>query len=837
MPAPSPGLFGRFGTAGRLEKETRQAEKFASAIEEAEQAIKDMYGAQAKGSAATKKAHAEAAAAVAMVSKELKGTTVSAKNYGKAVQKDAKAVLDFAKKHKVSLKEATAMYSKLKKEQSLFSQGLQKGMEALNRYKGLAGFMATGAAAMKEYRKRLDEIHTGHQLLLSDTAITQKGFKDTQKYIDGYRDAVRSARDITAKYGVAAEEVKQTTRALAFSLRGQIKDISKLGPILKEDTDRLYGFAKAMNVDAATALTFFRNQMRVQGKTHEQARKSLDTVIAGYDQMKVKVGDAAAPLKEEYLATLQQIRQELGPSQVSTASMTAAMNMLAESAKKAGLSAKGITDTMAAAPKLLKGLPKFYRMQIGGGILAAMRANNAQFQALAKQHPKIAKQLKTLASTDMPIWRKQEIAQQLTEGTAMGMSGVLKKLKQVGPALRSQYYQNMGLTGQQIVAIESGLKTGELSAKKLSELTKGVQKGQKKATDTRQTMHESLKKNTKGVDNLALKTFGLEQKVKGLIDQYSTYVTPALGALTLAMNAGNLVQGLRGLTGGLSQAGGALGKLTGAAGGVAGKAGAAGALIAAATAGWQFGKWLDKKFGISDKISDWAFKQDKELLSKMERMKRSRGHAQQTVKAADAYMKRFEQLRKKGITSIKERYSTKGLKPGQKGYAASERVRERKLTAEMFKKLTYKRLDLEGEVKRGTMTKQQAAIIKAMVEKRAKAFESIKPAEKKTVEAKKEGEKQRAKAERRARVGEAALKSTAPAKRRVTTGPPTPTAPQSQTPGTGAGAQPGATEQSSQYDPAMGTFTTNVTLSSNDPNFMNFMKQNQSILNQDKRGR
>ncbi len=833
MPAPSPGLFGRFGTAGRLEKETRQAEKFASAIASAEQAVKDMYGAQAKGSAATKKAHAEAAAAVAMVSKELKGTTTSAKNYGKAVEKDAKAVLDFAKKHKISLQEATGMYQKLKKEQSLFGQGLSKIGDALNRYKGLAGFMATGAAAMKEYRKRLDEIHTGHQLLLSDTAITQKGFKDTQKYIDGYRDAIRSAHDITAKYGVSVDEVRQTTKALAFSLRGQIKDISKLGPVLKEDTDRLYSFAKAMNVDAATALTFFRNQMRVQGKTHDQARKSLDMVIAGYDQMKVKVGDASAPLKEEYLATLQQIRQELGPSQVSTASMTAAMNMLAESAKKAGLSAKGITDTMAAAPKLLKGLPKFYRMQIGGSILSAMRANNKQFQELAKQHPKIAKQLKTLAETDMPFWRKQEIAQQLTEGTAMGMAGVLKKLKQVGPALRSQYYQNMGLTGQQIVAIESGLKTGELSAKKLGELTKGVQKGQKKATDTRQTMADSLKRNTKGLDNVALKAFGLENKIKGLIDQYSTYVTPALGALTLAMNAGNLVSGLRGLTGGVGQAGGALGRLSG----VAGKAGAAGALIAAATAGWQFGKWLDKKFGISDKISDWAFKQDKEMLSKMERLKRSGGHAQQTIKAADQYMKRFEQLRKKGITTIQERYSKKGLKPGQKGYAASEAVRAVKLTADQFRKMTYKRLGLEAEVKAGRMTKEQAALIRKVVEARAAKFESIKPAEKKTVEAKKEGEKQRAKAEHRAKVGEAALKSTAPAKRRVRAGPPTPTAPQAQTPGAGAGTQPGAAEQSSQYDPAMGTFTTNVTLSSNDPNFMNFMKQNQSILNQDKRGR
>lgn len=836
MPPPSPGLFGRFGTAGRLEKETRQAEKYASAVGRAEDALMSLYGSNVKTAGEAKKVHAEVAAAVAMVSKELKGTTASAKGYGKAVQKDAKAVLDFAKKHKVSLKEATAMYTKLKKEQGLFSQGLQKGWEALNRYKGLAGFMATGAAAMKEYRKRVDEVRTGHQLLLSDVAITQDGFKDTQKYIDGYRDAVRSAHDITAKYGVAADEVKQTTRALAFSLRGQIKDMSKLGPILKEDTDRLYGFAKAMNVDAATALTFYRNQMRVQGKTHEQARKSLDTVIAGYDDLRLKVGGAAAPLKEEYLATLQQVRQELGPNQVSTSALTASMNMLAESAKKAGLSAKGVTDTMAAAPKLLKGLPKFYRMQIGGNILSAMQANNKQFQQLAKENPKIAKQLQTLAKTKMPIWRKQEIAAELAQGTTMGMAETMKKLKAVGPNLRDRYYQNMGLSAQQILAIESGLEKGTLDPKRLQDMSKKILGDSKGAKKSRENMHDSLKKNTKGIDNMALKAHELENSVKSLIDQYSTYVTPALGALTLAMNAGNLVQGLRGLTGGLGQAGGALGKLSGAAGGVAGKAGAAGALIAAATAGWQFGKWLDKKFGISDKISDWAFKQDKALLSKMERLKRSSGHADQTMKSALSYIKRYEMLRKKGVTSLKRQVSSKGLKPGQKGYMASLVTKEQKLDKNLLRKLVMKQMGLAEQLKSGHMTKKQAEAIMKVVESRISRFEAIKP-EKKTEQAKKEGEKQRAKAEHRAKVGEAALKSTSPAKRRATVGPPSPAATQTTTPVAGAEGQAGGAEQSSQYDPAMGTFTTNVTLSSNDPNFMNFMKQNQSILAQDKRGR
>jgi hypothetical protein len=836
VPAPSPGLFGRFGTARTLEKEVRQAEKFQSAVENAEAALKHMHSEGAKSSAELKKRHAEVKAAVEMVSQALKGTTKSAAEYGRAVEKDSRAVLDFAQKHKISLNQAVDMYKKVQGEQSKIGQ-------FFNRWKGWAGVAATAGAAMKEYHKRVEEVRTAHQLLLSDVALSTSksgdAFKDTQKYIDGYREAIRSAHDMTSKWGVSADEARQTTQTLAFSLRGQIKDISKLGQVLKEDTDRIYGFSKAMNVDAATAIQFFRNEMRVQGRTHEEARKSMDTMIAGYDQLRLKVDAASAPLKEEYLATLMQIRQEMGPTQVSTGAMTAAMNMLAESAKKAGLSAQGVTDTMAAAPKLLKGLPRFYKMEIGGSILHAMRTNSDEFKKLAQEQPKVAKQLQALAKTDMPVWRKQEIAQQLTEGTSLGMSGVLKKLKQVGPALRSNMYQNMGLTAEQIVAIESGLKTGTLSAKKLSEMTTKVQKGQKDATKTRESMADNLTKNTKGLDRVAIEANKMEHQIRSLIDQYSTYVTPALGALTLAMNASNLVSSLKGLGGGIGGAAGSLGQLSGAAG----KAGAAGALIGVGVAAYQFGTWLDKKFGISDKISDWAFKQDKEILSKMERLKRSGGHAEQTYKAGEEYLKRFEAMRKAGVTKIQERYSTKGLKPGEKGYLASERVREVALTAETMRKHLKKSLGLEAEVKAGRMTEKQAEAIMKGMEKRIAQIEKIKPPAKKTEEAKKEGEKQRAKAEHRAKVGEAALKSTSPQGRAQVAPEAVKPAEQSQAGGSLQDMLMGATPTGppqSRFDPAMNQYTVKsvveTTISGNDPNYQNFQQQNQSNFNP-KRGR
>jgi predicted RNase H-like HicB family nuclease len=829
VPAPSPSLFGRFGTGAHLEKEVQKAQKFESAIEGATDALKEMHGASAKNSAEQKKKHAEVAAAIQHVSKALQGTTKNADKYGKAVQKDTKLVLDFAKKHKLSLTEATAMYDKVNQRQGLLNQGLKKGIGFLSRW-GTAA--ATVGAAVKEYRKRVDEVRTGHQLLLSDVAVTgpeaKKAFGDTQKYIDGYRKAIRNAHEMTARWGVSAEEARTTTKALAFSLRGQIKDVNKLGEALKQDTDLVYGFAKVMNVDASTALTYFRNQMRVQGKTHEEARKSMDIVIAGYDQMRVKIGGAAAPLKEEYLATLQQIRQEMGPTQVSTAAMTAAMNFLGEAGKRAGLSAKGVGDAMAMLPKIGQNLNQYHKMQLGGMIMRNKKSLAALPEGLRKQVMAIRDDPK------MMIWEKKKVIAELTAGSKVGIKSMFKMIRKAGVV--EQHQMMKGLTNQQKVAFVM-MKKMMKEGKTFDEAMKTIEKGAKGAKKTRETLPQTLKKNTTGLDNVAIKAQELEATTKKLIDQYSQFVTPALGALTLAMQAGNLVSGLRGLTGGVGGAAGALGNLKGAAG----KAGAAGALIAAGTAGWAFGKWLDKKFGISDKISNWAFEQDKALLSKMERLKRSGGHTTQTIKAADQYMKRFEQLRRSGVTTLKKQVSSKGLKPGEKGYTASLITKEFKLTAESFRKMTYKRLGLEKEVKAGRMTKAQAELIRKTVEARAAKFEGIKST-KKTADQKKESlpsshDLKQRRAEARAKAGERALKATVP-KGRATAGPAATAAAQPKTPAGGAAAGgAGETTPQSQYDPSMGTYTAQMTINANDPNWQNFFKQNQSVMDKDKRGR
>ncbi len=136
---PAPGLFGRAGTARALEKDVRTAQKFKDAVESAEAALTKMYVEGEKGSSAQKKAQTEVAAAMALVSKELEGTTKNAQKYEKAVQKDTQAVLEFAKKHKLSLTEAVEMYKKVRKEQGLFGEAMGRITDRLDRLKVLRG--------------------------------------------------------------------------------------------------------------------------------------------------------------------------------------------------------------------------------------------------------------------------------------------------------------------------------------------------------------------------------------------------------------------------------------------------------------------------------------------------------------------------------------------------------------------------------------------------------------------------------------------------------------------------------------------------------------------------
>jgi hypothetical protein len=522
-----------------------------------------------KSGATAKKTHAEIQAALDMVSQRLKGTTKDAHEYGKALKKDTKAVMEFAKRHNISLQDAMKMYDKVQDRQSKFFKGV------MDRARSWATVGATVAAAAKVYRTRVDEIRKGHDLFLSSTALTgptaKKEWGDTQTYIDGYREATRSARDMTIKYGVSVEDAKQTTDALAGVLRGADVDAKAFGKTVKADTDRIYGFSKMMGVSATDSLQMFRDEMRKQGKTHEEAVKSLDITISGFDRMAGVVHKAARPMKEEYFKTLQDIQSQYGPTQVSTQGMTAAMNLLAEAAGKAGLSAEGVKDAMGLMPKLGENLSRYHKIQMGRSI----RLNADMVAQLPKA---LQKQIKVIQAdkTLMPF-QKDEMIQQLTAGTKVGIGAMFKMIRK-GSAVEQQMLMK-GLTVQQKVAFLA-LKKMKVGSKEFDDAVKKLEKGGKDVKKVRETLPQKLEKNTRGLDAVALKAFKLEETTKKLLDQYQEAVVPALGALTIALNAGqwyraigNLSQSMGGLGGGAMGAAGKLGKF-------AGKIGVAGAALA-----------------------------------------------------------------------------------------------------------------------------------------------------------------------------------------------------------------------------------------------------------------
>lgn len=569
MPPPPPNLFGRFGTARQLELQVIQAKQLQDAYKGARKEISATLGKEMiKAGATAKKTHAEIGAAIDMISKRLKTTTKNADEYGKALKRDTKAVMEFARRHNVSMQEAVAMYDKVRERQNAFFSGI------MDKLKSWGSVTATAAAGLKVYRTRVDEIRKGHDLFLASTALTgdksEEAWGKVQSSIDGYRDAMRAARDMTIKYGVSADEAKQTTEALFFTLRGAVDDASKLGEVVKKDTDRMYAFSKMMNIQVGDAVTYFRDQMRLQGKTHEEAVKSIDITIAGYDRMASSVSRMARPLKEDYFKVLQDIQSQYGPTQVSTQGMTAAMNMLAEAAGRAGLSAEGVKDAMGLLPKIGANLSRYHKIQLG-------RMVRTQDSLIKKLPEGLQKQIQAIRDDpDMMPFQKDEVIQELTAGTKVGIRAMFD-LIQKGSITERQMMMS-GLTAQQKVAFAS-LKKMKVGSKEFDEAIAQLEKGGKAVKAVRETMPQKLEKNTRGLDAVALKASKWEETTKKLLEQYQEATVPALAALTIALNAGqwyraigNLSASMGGLGGGAIGAAGKLGKF-------AGKIGVAGAAL------------------------------------------------------------------------------------------------------------------------------------------------------------------------------------------------------------------------------------------------------------------
>jgi TP901 family phage tail tape measure protein len=130
----------------------------------------------------------------------------------------------------------------------------------------------------------------------------------------------------------------------------------------------------------------------------------------------------------------------------------------------------------------------------------------------------------------------------------------------------------------------------------------------------------------------------------------------AAGAQTVGMFA-RLRLAMNGFAGKIPLIGTALSSnvsaLAGASGSLVGKLGKFGLAIGAAgAAGWAFGSWLDKKFGLSDKISSFFADRDKKFRDKiLGPLRKQENSLKQSVTSART-LNQLISLRKRGITSV-----------------------------------------------------------------------------------------------------------------------------------------------------------------------------------------
>ena len=208
------------------------------------------------------------------VANALAGTIKNAEDYGKAIQKDTEAVMAFAKNHKVSLENAIEMYKKVKDEQKSFWQ------QNKDQIKQAVTGALTATTVVSAYNKRVNEIIEGQRLFATSVSLTSANFKETAKYVEGYRYAMRNARDITKEFGVDIGEAEGTLKAVAYSMRNVSTGSEDLGKRTLKTTKTLYGMSRMLGIDVADALQAYRDEMLVHGKTSDQALSSLDTMTS-----------------------------------------------------------------------------------------------------------------------------------------------------------------------------------------------------------------------------------------------------------------------------------------------------------------------------------------------------------------------------------------------------------------------------------------------------------------------------------------------------------------------------------------------------------------------------
>jgi hypothetical protein len=719
------------GTGGDLAREVEKAEKLKEAISNAKKEIIDTFGKTlVKEGKSAKDAYAEVQVVLTSVAQELKKTTTNAKEYGEAVKKDTEAVLAFAKQHNIALADALAMYKKIKGPQEKFVNKLTD--KTAN---WALGFFTLGSAALV-YKNRVTEMREGQQLFLSEAQLTGKGAQQSwsklQTTVDQYRKTQRDASVIAHRYGISTEEVQEAQKGLAKELRGTIADQSKLSGILEKYTERNYQFSRVMGVDVKEAQDFYINQIRQQGQSHEEADKSLGIMITSYDRLAEKVGKLSIVHKDEYLAVIKDIQSQMGPTQVSMSALTGGMAAFAEVAKNAGMNAKQTQEFMGTLPKIAKGIPRFFKQQLGSGLMREFERDSDAFikkmtVGESKQKVRmITAQLEAIKQSGKPIWDQQEEFQDALYGTKEGLAATLSvvtKHAKIMPAYAAKMLGDMGIPPDQVTALLAAMRTGKLDVNKLKAQMDA--QAEKAKEDPRKALNENLVKNSGNLDANTMRMEELRGQTERLAKKTQELV-PVISSLVGVIRISNMIQGaggmlsvskalvskfgsmggaVKGVVGGVNAWGGALKLSVGSIAKFAGGAAAAG------LAGYAFGSWLDDTFGLSDKFSDAMANDDKR------RSKERRGEArgQEFLKDQSARIKlQAERIRKYGRSQITD---TKG----EHVEATAETVR--------LKEFGF----LKKSLKQGEISQQQFETLVRELDKSLKDF----PTPKKMVEAQK----------------------------------------------------------------------------------------------------
>jgi len=576
MAPPRPTDFNMRGAAAVMERKFQEEKKAQQDLLAIREKVLDQLGEEERVRKRLNNSEAQAIKYMedyrdmfSSVSGALAKHNMSAKAYAKQVEKDTKAVALFAEAHKLTLQEASNLYTKLKDKEQDFWDEKKKRMGQF-----VSGIL-TVKGATDLWQRRVEEINAGSKLFMASTDVVGKGFSGLRGYMEVYRKATRETIELAQQYGVSQDDVQASTTAVALALRGVTTDTQLFGKMLQQDTKGLYEFSRMMNVETGDALQFFRDQMRMHGLTHKEAVHSMDLTIASYSRLATEVKGTALPLKEEYLETLKSIQQEMGPIRVSTTAVTATMNLLAAGAAKAGLSGQAVSNAMKSMTKLMSGLPDFYKYKIGKQFLGKWRTD---FETFGKNLPgPLQKAFKTIDGMKIPDFMKSQFAYEQMMGTEEGIKAVVKQLGAISETRRVGMLQQMGLSNQDILStvdLFKQSKDGKIGSEKIADMIKKTGKEQKKATDARRNQYTMQVSQLASTDKLVKWTQNLTARMKESVLKND--------ALMGAMLTLNTTMNIKSMTDSVAGGMGKWGKTVGIMGN-------AGGVIGAAAVGLQVG--------------------------------------------------------------------------------------------------------------------------------------------------------------------------------------------------------------------------------------------------------